>query len=299
MTKINDFTHKLNNFPPPSPIRKGTKGVGKDRKRSSLNINKVISQNLPVNSQESRTSKAPWFLEQQKQIPTSSQECKEEREEEESDEDEFSDEFDTAQFFDECSDDEEPITSLPQKEENKPMEEIPSCQVTHWKHVIYNLLVENHNESKRFNFCVPYSLRFLNDNKDLIERRGFRFDVSQNPQRKLAELWAQHEKRKKLEDTNLSPVFKDDLYKFYLRSCLDLLAKYFVKHDKYTFLYDDIPLFVPNGSLDEALTRIKRISARSRKASKGLQLPTKPKAKKHTSRRATVNTISKHQLKLN
>jgi len=81
-------------------------------------------------------------------------------------------------------------------------------------------------------------------------------------------------KNKSLEDAALPPTLKQDLYKYYLRAALDLLAKYFIKHDRFTFFYDGIPLFVPNGSLDEALARIKSISARSRKTNK----PTKSKA---------------------
>jgi len=140
--------------------------------------------------------------------------------------------------------------------------------VTHWKHVIYNLLVDNHNNPNLHHFCVPYQHRFLNKKGELEERKGFRFDVTQSPQKKLAELWAEHEKEKKLEDIELPQIFKDDLYKYYLRACLDLLAKYFIKQDKFTFMYDDIPLFVPNGSLDDALARIKIICARNRKAKK-------------------------------
>jgi hypothetical protein len=89
--------------------------------------------------------------------------------------------------------------------------------------------------------------------------------LNQQPARRLAELWALHEKDKDLSASELSPTFKEDLYKYYLRAALDLLAKYFVKHEKFAFLYDGTPLFVPNGTAQDAISRIKTISARNRK----------------------------------
>jgi len=149
------------------------------------------------------------------------------------------------------------------EEEHFQMDRIPDAQVGHWKHVIYNLLVDNHNNPKTHRFCVPLSTKMMVPGSPY--RHGFRFDVSLNPQKRLAELWARHEKHKALEDSQLLPVFKDDLYKFYLRACLDLLAKYFIKQDKFTFYYDEIPLFVPNGSLEDALERLKTLPAKNRK----------------------------------
>jgi len=208
----------------------------------------------------------PWFASHSK---THLENIKEGKPEPEFNEDELSDEFDTCQFLqDDPSDDEDNNNnkmSLPKISEKQIMDRIPSCQVTHWKHVIYNLLVDNHNDPVQSKFCAPYSVRFFNDQNVAYERLGFRFNLQQNPAKRLAELWAFHEKRKDLEQTNLAPVFKSDLYKFYLRACLDLLAKYFTKHDKYTFLYEDIPLFVPNRSLEDALVRLKKLPAKSRK----------------------------------
>jgi hypothetical protein len=188
-----------------------------------------------------------------------------EREEETDEMDEL---FDTSQFLDEgASDDEgEPFSIAALSIDRTRMERIPSCQVTHWKHVVYNLLADNHNDARGHSFCSPYSVRQIDKNGNLVERVGFRFDIKQNPARKLAELWAFHEKRKQLEETKLTTVLREDLYKFYLRACLDLLAKYFIKLDKFTFLYDETPLFVPNGSLEDALLRLKKLPARGRKS---------------------------------
>jgi hypothetical protein len=46
------------------------------------------------------------------------------------------------------------------------------------------------------------------------------------------------------------------------------MSKYFEKRDKYTFLYDDVPLFVPNEGLEEAEIRLKSMKSRARKKRK-------------------------------
>jgi hypothetical protein len=46
------------------------------------------------------------------------------------------------------------------------------------------------------------------------------------------------------------------------------MSKYFEKKDKYTYLYDDTPLFVPNESLEQAAVRIRGMATRSRKKRK-------------------------------
>lgn len=200
----------------------------------------------------------PWFKDS-KVIPEEEEETEEKCFDEEEKWDNLSDTFDTSLFLaDEASDDED---SLP-KEDFVIMEKIP---VTHWKHVIYNLLVENHNDPKNHHFCTPFHVKLAEKDNKFEGREGFRFDIKQNPPRKLAELWAFYEKGQKLEDTTLTPIFKDDLYKYYLRAALDLLAKYFIKLDKFTFLYDGTPLFIPNGRADEAIARLKTISSRNRK----------------------------------
>jgi len=46
------------------------------------------------------------------------------------------------------------------------------------------------------------------------------------------------------------------------------MSKYFEKKDKYTYLYDDTPLFVPNETLEEAELRLRGMSSRTRKKRK-------------------------------
>lgn len=57
---------------------------------------------------------------------------------------------------------------------------------------------------------------------------------------------------------------------------MELVGKYFkkvtilgrlltVQMDKFTFLYEDLPLFVPGDNLEAAKLRIKQIQARSKK----------------------------------
>jgi len=83
----------------------------------------------------------------------------------------------------------------------------------------------------------------------------------------LPELYVQHLKNAQLELENQSSPLIQDLYKFYMRSCVELLSKYFEKVDKYTYLYEDEenPLFVPNGTLLDAEVRIKNMKTRTRK----------------------------------
>ncbi len=57
-------------------------------------------------------------------------------------------------------------------------------------------------------------------------REGFRFPEGINPDKKLAELYAEYVKGARLDMiTDLDEVFVKDLYKFYLRSCVELIGK--------------------------------------------------------------------------
>jgi len=141
------------------------------------------------------------------------------------------------------------------------MESFSSDQVLDFKRVVYNLLVENFNDPTNCTFVKPISVQVAPG----FVKEGFQFNDAENPEKKLPELYAQHIRKAPLDKENQSSVFIQDLYKFYLRSCLELLSKYFDKKDKYTFLYDDISLFVPNGTLEDAEERISRMSTRQRK----------------------------------
>jgi len=136
----------------------------------------------------------------------------------------------------------------------------PPESLQDFKHVLYNLLVEHHNNPSSSTFLQPCTLE-----EGRVIRHGFRFNSRQNPEKKLPELYAQHIRKARLDCEDQSSVFIQDLYKYYLRACVELLSKYFEKRDKYTYLYDDIPLFVPGETLEQAEDRIKTMKTRARK----------------------------------
>jgi len=143
------------------------------------------------------------------------------------------------------------------------MQAFPIEKVNDFKHVIYNLLVENHNNPHKSNFVQPCTLE-----ESGVIRHGFCFNEAENPEKKLPELYAQHIRKARLDQEDISSVFVHDLYKFYLRASVELLSKYFEKRDKYTYLYEDVPLFVPNGTLEQAEERIRNMRTRARKKRK-------------------------------
>jgi len=143
------------------------------------------------------------------------------------------------------------------------MQAFPLEKVNDFKHVIYNLLVENHNNPHKSNFVQPCTIE-----ENSVVRNGFCFNESENPEKKLPELYAQHIRKARLDQEDISSVFVHDLYKFYLRASVELLSKYFEKRDKYTYLYEDVPLFMPNGTLEQAEERIRNMKTRARKKRK-------------------------------
>jgi len=170
-------------------------------------------------------------------------------------------------------------TSTPvhmEKDSSRPkMEKFPADKVSDFKHVIYNLLVDNHNDPSSTPFVEPVTIVL-----DGETRTGFRFPDAYNPEKKLPELYAQHIRRARLDLENQDSIFIQDLYKFYLRACLELLAKYFEKCDKYTFLDDGVPLFVAGTSLKEAETRMKTMRTRARKRKSAAREAKKPASKR-------------------
>lgn len=146
--------------------------------------------------------------------------------------------------------------ALPPKPEK--MKSFPIEKVADFKHVVYNLLVEGYNKNGHNTLARPIV--------DEYGRKGFQFTQNQylNPEKFLPELYAFHIRKCRLDKEDYNSIAIQDLYKFYLRACVELLAKYFVKIDKYTFLYDDVPLFVENETLFEAEQRIKKMKTRAR-----------------------------------
>jgi len=141
------------------------------------------------------------------------------------------------------------------------MDIFPPSSINDFKHVLYNLLVENHNNPLTCSFLQPFSCV---DEKTGKSKDGFRFNSMENPDKKLPELYAHHIKKARLDWEDSSSVFIQDLYRYYMRACVELMSKYFEKKDKYSYLYDEVPLFVPNESLEEAETRLKGMKSRAR-----------------------------------
>lgn len=151
------------------------------------------------------------------------------------------------------------LNSLPSQ--SVVMEKFPPYQIVDFKHVIYNLLVDQHNNPDVPSFIVPIRI----EGTDGTVRTGFRFETNQDPEKNLAKLYAKFVRKVDLERENLHSIVAQDLCKYYFRSTLELLAKYFEKKDKLTFLDQDVPLFIAGGSLDEADLRLRNIKVRSRK----------------------------------
>jgi len=152
------------------------------------------------------------------------------------------------------------FADVPQEQPHQLMESFPPESLQDFKHVLYNLLVEAHNNPGKDCLVQPYTVK-----EHGVVRHGFRFNSRLNPEKKIPELYAQHIKKARLDWEDQSSVFIQDLYRYYMRACVELLSKYFDKRDKYTYLYDDTPLFVPNESLELAEERIKSMRSRARK----------------------------------
>lgn len=143
------------------------------------------------------------------------------------------------------------------------MKKFPDEEVHDFKHVLYNCLVDNYNSPNKATFVQIFSVK-----QNGVVRHGFKFNEKENPEKRLAELYALHLRKARLDVQDQNSVFIQDLYKFYLRSCVELLTKYFEKRSKWTYLYDDVELFVPDGTLAEAADRIKSMKSRFRRKKK-------------------------------
>jgi len=140
------------------------------------------------------------------------------------------------------------------------MEWFPAEKVNDFKHLLYNLLADNYNNPEVNTLVQPFTVVEAGET-----RTGFRFNPLDNPERKLPELYAQHIKKARLDLEDQKSVFIQDIYKFYMRACVELMSKYFHKRDKYTYLYDDVMLFQPGGTLEQAEKRLSAMKSRSRK----------------------------------
>jgi len=141
------------------------------------------------------------------------------------------------------------------------MESFPHDKVKDWKHVIYNLLVENHNSETKETLVQPVEISV-----DGRLRRGFTFNENMDPAKRLPELYALHIRKAQLEKEDQNSVFVQDLYKFYLRACYQLLSQYFERNGQWTYLYCEEagPLFIPNENLEQAEARLRQLGTRRR-----------------------------------
>ena len=131
-------------------------------------------------------------------------------------------------------------------------------QLRGWEHIIYNLLVQYYNSPSSSPLVEPICI-FVEGKL----RLGFKFTQFHDPRKWIPELWAQDIIGQSLQAENkLSSVFLLDLYKFYYDNCMNSLSQNFTRVSEFTFLYEDIPLFVPNGSLKAAEHRIEVLTAR-------------------------------------
>jgi hypothetical protein len=145
------------------------------------------------------------------------------------------------------------------------MDSFPPAQVSDWKHVLYNLLVENHNSGDDQNTLLkPVEVMVAGQLK-----RGFRINPAMQPRQLLAEMYATHVRKESLHGSQgLKPVLLQDLYKHYLRAAYQLMSKYFNKVDQWTYVYGDIPLFVSGETLAEASDRLKLLDTKQRRQQK-------------------------------
>eukprot|EP01119_Soliformovum_irregulare_P025787 TRINITY_DN963_c0_g1_i1.p1 TRINITY_DN963_c0_g1~~TRINITY_DN963_c0_g1_i1.p1 ORF type:complete len:307 (+),score=43.31 TRINITY_DN963_c0_g1_i1:104-922(+) len=143
------------------------------------------------------------------------------------------------------------------------MQSFPTTCVMDWKHVLYNLLVENHNSPDGNTILVPCQVE---SNGEL--KSGFYINADHDPKKRLAEIYALHIRKDDLVKMDVDSSLRDDLYRYYLRCALQLMTKYFQKAGPWTYLFDGTPLFVPNETIHDAASRLKTLETRQRRRKK-------------------------------
>lgn len=86
----------------------------------------------------------------------------------------------------------------------------PARTLQDFKHVLYNLMAEAHNNPDGSTLLLPYS-----EVKNGVLRHGFRFNPDFHPEKKMAELYALYIRKCRLDLEDQNSVFIQDLYKFY------------------------------------------------------------------------------------
>lgn len=136
-------------------------------------------------------------------------------------------------------------------------QKFPTHAISNMKYVLYNLMVDAYNNNSADGFLHCFTVK----DGDVV-KNGFRFNIAMDPGSRLAELYALYIRKKRLDLEDKRNAFTQDLYKYYKRSCVDMLCKYFEKKDKWTFLYMGEALFQPGDTLEVAQDRIKRLQVR-------------------------------------
>jgi len=132
--------------------------------------------------------------------------------------------------------------------------------ITNFKYVLYNLLAYQHNNPTQ----QPLIEQITTTDKKKKLRKGFRLNSKEEPEKRLAELYSKYVRKADLNTMGpgeiQASVFLQDLYKFYHRSCEQLLSKYFDKVDKYTWVHSsDKHMFEAGLSLHSSEERLKAI----------------------------------------
>jgi len=144
------------------------------------------------------------------------------------------------------------------------MKQFSAAQVSDWKHVLYNLLVESHNSDNNSG-CLVCPVEVLHVGQ---KRQGFSFNPNLQPRKKIAELYAHHVRKETLEQQDPKSNFTEDLYKYYLRCAYQLMCKYFMKVGPFTYIYEEVPLFIAGESLADAEDRLRNIDTKHRRKKK-------------------------------
>lgn len=156
-----------------------------------------------------------------------------------------------------------PVLTTVANNNKKRMEKFSPEKVVDFKHVVYNLLVDYFNDPINGSFAQPLQVE-----EKGVKRHGFCFNPELHPEKRIPELYSEYIRKDRLDLQDSRCVCIQDLYKFYFRAAMELLGKYFTKHGKYAFLYKEVPLFVSEGSLEDASARIKQIKPKKSESKK-------------------------------
>jgi len=150
--------------------------------------------------------------------------------------------------------------AAPKRTKGKYMEPFPAHRVVHWKYVLYNLLIEHYNSDDKNTLAVPCEV-----SKNGKTLKGFSLNQALDPKKRLAELYSLYVRKEDLASEDYSSPFIQDLYKYYLRCALQLMNKFFIKAGPWTYLYDEVILFVPEEDLNAAEMRLRFLEGKKKR----------------------------------